>query len=671
MVLEVSRDEVTRDIELYGRVLDSAVALHQYSHPNLLARRAPGCGPDGRVYVATEPVGLSLAEVIGQRRFTAEEAVQIVGPLCEALAYLHERGVVHGNLAPRNVFFADYPASLTPKLLDSGLLLFRNTRSLKTPSAAILVPPEYLSPERIKGIRAERPADVYGLGVLLHQLLLGSAPFSGTDTTATRQLHITAPIPVLPDGFRALQPVLSRCLQKDPGQRYGSALEVKRALELALLAPVPRRDAVETMEIDVDELDAAPIVVGQLEPSEHTVALRKRGKATPVPALATLGSYQLLRPIGEGGMGRVFLARHAKLGREVAIKVLKPVFAKDPVHVRRFLHEAQAVNRVRHPNIVEIFDLVETPDESGAVYCVMELLAGKTLKGVAADKPLTIARTLKIVMQAAAALGAAHRVGVVHRDVKPDNIFVVEQAAGRELVKVIDFGIARLRDVDDTSFATKVGEVVGTPAYMAPEQALPGPTDERVDVYALGTVLYLLLDGKLPFETSSPEQMLIAKVTGKPRALGAVTAGGEVIPADLRAVVNRCLKREPKARYQSMLELESALAAVGTPREERWAPRWAMTAGAGAVLLAAALFGWWAQGPSGGAAPQPAAPAPSVEAPVAAVEDAAAADGQNQVQIEAINVLGGSEPGQRAAAGAHKKPTPAPAATPQPKKKKR
>ncbi|MBS1148851.1 MAG: serine/threonine protein kinase [Myxococcaceae bacterium] len=604
VLVEVSRAEVVKDMELYGRFLDRAMGRRQFQHPHLVQRHTAGCGPDGRVYVATEAIaGPTIADRLASAgAYDPHEAVRLLIPICAALEYLHCRTVVHGNLCPKNIYLTGSPTQPVPKLLEMGLLLFRTNMSFKVPSKLVAEP--YLSPERVAGHRADVRSDVYGLGVLLFELLTGRPPY------AIRSLHQTAPVPVLPPAAAPLAEIVGRCLAKDPTSRYQSAREVQLALEELHL----ERDVLQTLDIQV-ALDEAPnqppIIVG------HTV--NERGPFAPDARKVIVGSYEVLRPLGEGGMGRVFLARHLKLDRLVALKTLKAVYASDPLHLQRFVQEARAVNRVKHPHLVEIYDFLE--EGPGRVCCVMEPLFGETLKDRAKKAPLQITRAVKIVRQACGALSAVHQAGVIHRDLKPDNLFLVDRDGEADFVKVLDFGIAQVLDDAESLLTTRAGEVVGTPAYMAPEQTMAGPLDGRADIYALGTVLYVLLQGRFPHDATQPEELLAQKVTRKPRPVGVASASGETIPQGLREIVDRCLQRNPKARFQTMDELSRALELYETdptllpaPAAKGIRPLWkAVAASAGALALCAAGWVWSLE-----TAPAPVASA-EITRPAAAV----------------------------------------------------
>ncbi len=513
VLVELSRPHLSDDMELYGRFLDEARDRQKLTHPHLVQRTGAGCRQDGRLYAVTESLsGLHLGSLLP---LTAEAAVMHLLPLCDVLSYLHDKGVIHGNLKPSHVFLSGPIEAPVPKLLDMGLLLFRSTKSMKTPQHVVLVQPEYLSPERICGQRASVRSDVYGFGVLAFEVLCGHPPFKGTDAEDTKRLQMTANVPQLPEEALWLQPWLNRCLAKEPPSRFGSMREVRDALESALSVRSTIRDGQGTVSMPC-AVDEPPVVAGRLEAEAKQ-----------------LGPYELVKLIGEGGMGQVWLAKHSRLDRLVAIKLLRPELARVEQQVHRFVQEARAVNRVNHPNIVEIHDFVEER-EMGRVWCVMEYLKGTTLKTLGRDNPLTISRCVKIIRQVCAALDAAHKVGVVHRDIKPDNIFLVEGRGDVDFVKVLDFGVAKLKEDRLASGHTDTGEIVGTPAYMSPEQALGHEVEASSDLYSLGTLFYVLLSGRFPFEGVTAGQMVANIAARPPLPLPALARSGEPIPPEPR-----------------------------------------------------------------------------------------------------------------------------------------
>lgn len=276
---------------------------------------------------------------------------------------------------------------------------------------------------------------------------------------------------------------------------------------------------------------------------------------------SALGSYELLAELGAGAMGRVYRARHVRLGREVAIKVLNPEQAARRDVVERFFREARVANAIDHPHIVEVTDFVEEP---GAAYLVMELLEGRSLRELASgtgEGYPRVARLLDLLAQVCDALQAAHDKGIVHRDLKPDNVFVVTRDGG-DFAKVLDFGVAKLADPGAGHNATVAGMILGTPSYMAPEQALGREVDGRTDVWAAGAMLHEVLAGAVPFTGRSFVELAMAIRERPPAPLPEQTAGGEPIPPEVAAIVARCLEKRSADRFATMGELAEALRAA-------------------------------------------------------------------------------------------------------------
>lgn len=277
---------------------------------------------------------------------------------------------------------------------------------------------------------------------------------------------------------------------------------------------------------------------------------------------AHLGPYRLLEQLGTGGMGDVFLAQHRLLGRRVAIKRLHEQFARDPIAVRRFFDEARLVNQISHPNIVEITDLV---CEGQSLYYVMELIEGSTLlETIRNSKGLELKRVADIGLQLADALQAVHDAGIIHRDLKPDNVLLTQRHGHRDHVKLLDFGIAKLRSAHEGGKnRTLVGFVVGTPGYMAPEQIMGQRLDSRTDLYALGILLYEMITGRRAFGGKSAGELMIKQASQVPAA-PRLSDGGRIPPV-LEDVVVACLQIEADKRPSSAAEIIDALRVV---REE-------------------------------------------------------------------------------------------------------
>jgi len=264
------------------------------------------------------------------------------------------------------------------------------------------------------------------------------------------------------------------------------------------------------------------------------------------------GSYEVVRMVGEGGMGRVYEARHQRLPtKRFAVKMLHPDLARQPDVVTRFQREAEASSVLSHPNVVDVFDVSSSPD--GRPYIVAELLQGEEL-GNHLDRvgKMTPSAASHVVRQVCAALGAAHAAGIVHRDVKPENVFLSGDGTH---VKVLDFGISKVGDNKDG--LTKTGTVMGTPDYMAPEQARGDKVDSRADIYAVGAMLFRALTGKKPFEGRDPMATLTAVLTEEPPRPSELSTE---IPLSLELVIQKAMAKNPAERFQTMAELDAALA---------------------------------------------------------------------------------------------------------------
>ena len=279
--------------------------------------------------------------------------------------------------------------------------------------------------------------------------------------------------------------------------------------------------------------------------------------------LGTLvGSYRLIEVLGEGGMGRVYVAEHVKLGRRVAIKKLRSELASSPTAVARFFSEARAVNRISHDNIVEITDFLEQP--GGDNYIIMELLKGEDLAHrLQRKRILPLPRAFDIAAQTASALSAVHAAGMIHRDLKPDNIYLIERGGSPDFVKVLDFGVAKLTDAkargEIAVHVTAAGQIIGTPEYMSPEQAGGMAVDFRTDIYALGVILYEMITGDLPFQAKSFGELLIQHMTSpvelpsfSPGLPYGIQTGRDQLLLDL-------LAKNPKDRPRSMADIEQRI----------------------------------------------------------------------------------------------------------------
>jgi len=270
-----------------------------------------------------------------------------------------------------------------------------------------------------------------------------------------------------------------------------------------------------------------------------------------------VGAWRVVKVLGEGGMGAVYMGEHPGIGSKVAIKMLHPRFDADERIVKRFFNEAKAVNVIGHENIVSILDF--NVADGGRHYFVMEFLHGRPLQAlVQAGAPLPLRRVGPILLQCCRALQAAHDRGIVHRDFKPDNVFLVDQAGRTDFVKLVDFGIAKLTDTTNAHL-TQTGTVMGTPAYMSPEQAAGEPSiDARSDIYSLGVTMFQMMTGRVPFADAGPSfgRILAAHLQQAPPLPRTLNPD---VPAELEEIILKTLEKSPDDRYQSMSELHDAL----------------------------------------------------------------------------------------------------------------
>ncbi|GIW51601.1 MAG: hypothetical protein KatS3mg081_0956 [Gemmatimonadales bacterium] len=271
--------------------------------------------------------------------------------------------------------------------------------------------------------------------------------------------------------------------------------------------------------------------------------------------------YHILKKLGEGGMGAVYLGEHVKMGRKSAIKVMSQSMANDPDAIARFNREAANAARINHPNVCAIYDFGETKD--GLIYLAMEYIEGEALTDlIDREGALPPRRAANILRQVGDALQAAHDLGIVHRDLKPDNIMITRGRDGSDLVKVVDFGIAKAMGGEEGQKVTKTGLVVGTPEYMSPEQLAGDKLDGRSDLYSLALVFYRMLTGTLPFQADTAQEVMIKRLTDDPMPLNQALPGAN-FPPRLQEVMDRALQRMPQDRYATVAEfVRDALEAV-------------------------------------------------------------------------------------------------------------
>jgi serine/threonine protein kinase len=279
-----------------------------------------------------------------------------------------------------------------------------------------------------------------------------------------------------------------------------------------------------------------------------------------------VGHYRVLEKIGAGGMGEVFRARDERLGRDVALKLIRPASSGNPDHLRRFEQEARAAAALNHPNILAIYDV---GFEGSTPYIVSELLEGKDLRKRLGEGPIPIRDCADYALQVALGLTAAHEKPIVHRDLKPENLFLTND--GR--IKILDFGVAKFqapadedRPIEDLTTVTKQGAMIGTFAYMSPEQVRGKPVDHRSDIFSFGAILYEMMAGSRAFHGETEADTMTAVLREEPAAIKLEEAA---IPAGYQDIIRHCLEKDPANRFQSAKDLVFAILRFGRGRRCR------------------------------------------------------------------------------------------------------
>ena len=509
--------------------------------------------PDGGLlFVSPFDTGSTLSSMLAARTGDAiPGAAAIFGRLAALLARAHAANVHHLRLSPAQVVVDSRGGNeqVLVSLLGLGLVpLFSSLLPQPTEAGRA-----YLAPELCAGLPSEptarAAADIYALGTMLADCL--GLPATSPTESASQPLAGSDALP------EALKPLLHAMLSRDPSARP-AAIDVAQTLQQAM-GSLATDDWQAKLAGHLHTIvSPAPQTTGSAAPI--TSSNRPSTLGSPVPGML-LGNFRLIRQIGEGGMGVVYEAEHCEIGHRAAVKVLHPEFAEDRDQAQRFLNEARAVNIIRHPGLVEIFEQGQRPD--GTLYIVMEYLEGQSLRQWLSqrDASKSIPTIISLGLQLARALSASHEKGIVHRDLKPENIMLIPDPVrpGVERAKILDFGIAKLqRRSTPGNVASRVktesGAMIGTPLYMAPEQfGQAESVNGSADVFALGVILYELATGRMPYQDSS------IKLLNEP--LVPIRKSNQSVPKKFAALVERMLSLGESARPR-MAEVARELASL-------------------------------------------------------------------------------------------------------------
>lgn len=328
-------------------------------------------------------------------------------------------------------------------------------------------------------------------------------------------------------------------------------------------------DVSQSQNLNSSSRKKACVVCGEEFDSEVEVCPADGTKLTVLSGQLTPGTmlgdrYEIIEPLADGGMGSVYKAKHKFMNRTVAVKTLQPFMMASGTALKRFQQEAQAVSSMSHPNILSVYDFFIS--DEGQPYLVMDYLEGTNLdnllKASKSGEPVDLVRALRIFVMTCSGLAHAHERNIIHRDIKPSNIMLVTGEDGQEIVKVIDFGIAKVMadDPEEALNLTATGDVFGSPLYMSPEQCRAKPLDARSDIYSLGCVIYATITGESPFKGMDPMECMFKQVNDTPKPLSEVC--NCTLPHGLEEVVARSIEKDPEKRFQTMREFGEALANV-------------------------------------------------------------------------------------------------------------
>jgi serine/threonine protein kinase len=581
-----------------------ARTISSLDHPNICRLYDIGCH-DGSDYLVMEFLeGETLAERLAKGPLSLGEILRSASEICGGLERAHNQGVFHRDLRTNTIMLTSSGA----KLLDFGLAKIARGAA-RSEMKLVDGPLCYFAPEQISGQGSiDAKCNIFTFGAILYEMAAGASPFRALDTQSFLLALVGVdPIPSVQLNSQIpkdLQRIIVKCLEKDRHNRYQSATEMLGDLQrvressslrsthpevtstshLPIISPLPDIPLPADRVPQVSEV--SPTLTDVPKPrrlyrslrhlknwasrlfpwpwhSPEIGANRKRESMSRKEKLAPgarLGPYEILSLLGTGGMGEVYSARDSRVGRLVAIKVLRSSLTQDLSAKERFEREARSVAALNHPNICQLYDIGL---QTGTDYLVMEYLQGETLAARLRRGALPLSETLHYGIQLTAALDHAHQRGVIHRDIKPANIFLLPSND----CKILDFGLAKLGiamtsdspTASSPNALTVWGVAIGTAPYMSPEQARGEPIDCRTDIFSIGATLFEMATGKCAFGGKTLALVFKAILDDTVPSLRQVDPS---LPQSLEDIVSKALRKEREQRYQSAADIQHDLRAA-------------------------------------------------------------------------------------------------------------
>jgi serine/threonine protein kinase len=487
------------------------------------------------LFIVTDFIeGEKLSDTVQSKGpYSSRDGLRLLEDLTDAMAFAHAKNVVHHNIKPHNIIIEP---SGRPIIIDFGMAMVGLAEMLPGQDGSI-GRARFMSPEEIEGKEVDFRTDLWSLGVTAYYLFTGHYPFDGETAEEVREQirvrrMIAYPTEIDPSLPKAIDQIIGHLLSLDPHKRDDSAMHVKKEIA-ELLSVLSDPDASTASVPDKPE---------KLSPVWRLPETERRD----------IGHYHLLELKGTGSFAMVYMAEDQRSGRLVALKLLKPEFGESGIVIDRFRQEAEFAQRIRHPNVVDFYEFGVTKRKGGKdLYFTMEYIEGPRLKDlIEEDRPIPVRRALEMARQMALGLNAAHEVGIIHRDLKPANILIDKTGE----IHIADFGIAVAAHLTDHRM-TETGQLLGTYAYMSPEQTDGMETTQASDVYSFGVILYEMLTSYLPIENGPPLVMLKRIANDPPIPF----PEGLEIPAGLQEFVMQLLAKRPEERFQSAEGLAEAI----------------------------------------------------------------------------------------------------------------